>query len=57
MPCANCIRDEGGPLGNGLQGQFPNRLELRRSRAVVVSVEENVAAMIAAGEIREDERK
>jgi hypothetical protein len=29
-PRANCIRDEGGPLGNGLQGQFPNRLELRR---------------------------
>lgn len=40
MPCANCIRDEGRPLGNGLQGQFSNHLELRRSKVVVVSVEE-----------------
>jgi transposase len=27
---ANCIRDEGRPLGIGLQGQVPNHLELRR---------------------------
>ena len=35
-----CTRDEGRPLGAGLQEQAPNRLKLRRSRAFVVSVEE-----------------
>lgn len=40
----NYIKDEGGPLGIGLQGRIPNRLELRRSKAVVVSVEGKVAA-------------
>ena len=40
----NYNRDEGGPLGVELQGWAPNRLELRRSRAVVVSVEGKVAA-------------
>ena len=29
-----CIRDEGGPLGAGLQGQAPNHLELHRLSAV-----------------------
>ncbi len=33
-----CIGDEGRPLGIGLQGQVPNRPELRGSRAQVVSV-------------------
>jgi hypothetical protein len=37
---ANCIQDEGGPLEDGLQGQSSNHLELQRSRACVVSVEE-----------------
>ncbi len=37
---SRCTRDEGGPLGAGLQEQAPNRLKLRRSRAFVVSVEE-----------------
>ena len=40
----NYIRDEGGPLGIGLQGQVSNRLELRRSRVVVVSVEGKAVA-------------
>lgn len=43
MPSANWIRDEGRPLGVGHQGQAPNPLKLRRSRAGVVSVEANVA--------------
>jgi hypothetical protein len=30
-PGANCIRDEGGPLGAGHQGRAPNHLKLRRS--------------------------
>ena len=33
------IEDEGWPLGVGLQKQASNHLKLRRSRAVVVSVE------------------
>jgi len=33
-----CTRDEGWPLGAGMQVQAPNRPELLRSRAVVVSV-------------------
>ena len=36
MPC--CMRDEGRPLGTGLQDQVPNHLELRGSKALVVSV-------------------
>jgi hypothetical protein len=37
-----CTRDEGGPLGVGLQEQAPNRLKLLWSKAMVVSVEEKV---------------
>ncbi len=36
----NYIRDEGRPFGVELQGWASNHLELRRSRAVVVSVGE-----------------
>jgi hypothetical protein len=46
MPRVNYIRDEGGPLGVGLQDQAPNRLELHRLRVDVVSVERNVAARL-----------
>ena len=35
-----CMEDEGRPLEIGLQGQVSNHLELRGSRARVVSVEE-----------------
>lgn len=42
MLCANYNRDEGRPLGIGLRDQVSNHLELRRSRAVVVSVEEKL---------------
>ena len=38
QPC--CTRDEGGPLGAGIQVQASNHLELRGSKAQVVSVEE-----------------
>ncbi len=37
---SRCTRDEGGPLGAGLQEQAPNRLKLLSFRAMVVSVEE-----------------
>jgi hypothetical protein len=54
---ANYIRDEGRPLGVGLQDQASNRSKLRRLRVVVVNVGGKVAALTAAGAIREDERK
>ena len=38
VPC--CTRDEGGPLGTGVQAQVPNHLKLRWSKARVVSVQE-----------------
>jgi hypothetical protein len=37
----NYARDEGGPLGAGLQEQAPNHLKLHRLTAGVVSVKEN----------------
>jgi len=36
------MRDEGRPLGVGLQEQAPNHLKLLWSRAMVVSVKEKV---------------
>jgi len=36
----SCTRDEGRPLGAGLQEQALNHLKLHWSRAIVVSVEE-----------------
>ena len=36
----SCTRDEGRPLGAGLQGQAPNHLKLLWSNARVVSVKE-----------------
>ena len=46
MPLVNYIRDEGGPLGVGLQDQAPNHLELHRLRVGVVSVEVKAAARL-----------
>ena len=37
----NCAKDEGGPLGAGLQGQASNHLKLLWLRARVVSVKES----------------
>jgi hypothetical protein len=33
----NCLIDEGGPLGTGLQEQVPNHLRLLWAKAMVVS--------------------
>ena len=41
-----CADDEGWPLGVGVQARVPNRLELRGSRARVVSVEGKGAARL-----------
>ena len=38
--CKCCERDEGRPLGNGVQTRFSNYLELLSLRAMVVSVKE-----------------
>jgi hypothetical protein len=53
----SCTRDEGRPLGVGLQEQAPNRLKLHGSRALVVSVEGKDMAMTMSGEVQGDERK
>jgi hypothetical protein len=53
----NCTRDEGWPLGVGLQEQAPNPLKLRWLRARVVSVKEKSRHKIVAGVGQGDERK
>jgi hypothetical protein len=50
-------RDEGRPLGVGLQEQASNRFKLHRSRALVVSVEGKDMAMTMSGAVQGDERK
>ena len=53
----NCTRDEGGPLGVGLQEQAPNHLKLPWLRARVVSVKEKSQHKTAAGTGQGDEHK
>jgi hypothetical protein len=53
----NCTRDEGRPLGVGLQEQAPNHLKLRWLRARVVSVKEKSWLKTVAGEGQGDERQ
>jgi len=53
----NCTRDEGRPLGVGLQEQAPNHLKLRWLRARVVSVKEKSRQKIVAGVGQGDEHK
>ena len=53
----NCTKDEGRPLGAGLQEQASNHLKLLWSKAMVVSVEEKSRHQIAAGRTQRDERK
>jgi hypothetical protein len=45
----NCARDEGGPLGAGLQEQASNHLKLLWPKAMVVSVKEKSRHRIVAG--------
>jgi len=52
-----CTRDEGRPLGTGLQEQVPNRLKLHGLRALVVSVDGKGTAETVSGEVQGDERK
>ncbi len=53
----NCAKDEGGPLGAGLQEQASNHLKLLWSKAMVVSVEEKSRQRIVAGVDQGDEYK
>jgi len=51
----SCTRDEGRPLGTGLQEQVPNHLKLHGSRARVVSVEGKGMAKTVSDEVQGDE--
>ena len=51
------MKDEGGPLGAGLQEQAPNHLKLRWLRARVVSVKDKSWLKTVAGEVQGDEHK
>jgi len=51
----SCTRDEGRPLGAGLQEQAPNHLKLHGSRARVVSVEGKGMATTVSDEVQGDE--
>ena len=53
----NCTRDEGRPLGAGLQEQASNHLKLLWSKAMVVSVKEKSRHRIVAGVDQGAERK
>ena len=53
----NCAKDEGGPLGAGLQEQASNHLKPLWSKAMVVSVEEKSRQRIVAGVDQGDEYK
>jgi hypothetical protein len=53
----NCTKDEGGPLGAGLQEQASNHLKLLWSKALVVSVEEKAWQKTVSGEDQGDERE
>ena len=52
----NCARDEGRPLGAGLQERASNHLKLLWSRARVVSVKEKSWLKTVAGEVQGDEQ-
>jgi hypothetical protein len=48
---------EEGPSGSAIRSLIPSHRELLRSKAVVVSVAENVGTMIPAGTVERGERK
>ena len=53
----NCARDEGRPLGAGLQEQASNHLKLLWSKAMVVSVKEKARHKTVSGVDQGAERK
>ena len=52
-----CTRDEGRPLGAGLQEQASNHLKLHRLRVSVVSVKEKARQKTVSGKDQGDECK
>jgi hypothetical protein len=52
-----CTRDEGRPLGAGLQEQASNHLKLHWLKPIVVSVKEKARQKTVSGEDQGDERK
>ena len=53
----NCLTDEGGPLGTGLQERVPNHLRRLWSKAMVVSAEGKGPALTGSGVRQEEDRK
>jgi hypothetical protein len=53
----NCLTDEGGPLGTGLQKQVPNHLRRLWLSAMVVCAEGKGLAMTRSGVRQEEDRK
>ena len=57
LEVCNCLIDEGGPLGTGLQEQVPNHLWRLRSKAVVVSAEGKGLGRTRSGDWQEEDCK
>jgi hypothetical protein len=53
----NCLTDEGGPLGIGLQEQVPNHLRRLWSKAMVVNAEGKGLEITGSGDRQEEDRK
>ena len=53
----NCLTDEGGPLGTGLQERVPNHLRRLLPKAMVVSAEGKGLALTGSGIRQEEDRK
>jgi hypothetical protein len=53
----NCLTDEGGPLGTGLQERVPNHLRRLWPKAMVVSAEGKGLALTGSGIRQEEDRK
>ena len=53
----NCLTDEGGPLGTGLQAQVPNHLRRLWLSATVVRAEGKGLAMTRSGVRQEEDCK
>jgi len=54
----SCLKDDGRPIGIGVQASVSNHPKLHRLRVVVVSVGGKVWSLgIRAGECQRDERK
>ena len=53
----NCLIDEGGPLGTGLQEQVPNHHRRLWSKAMVVSADGKGPGRTGSGDWQEEDRK